>query len=109
MQIHPTRAAVDVAIAGVVGLGVGLLSQQAAIVAWTGALLVGLAIARSVTQVGIARIRAAGFEMLWRSEPRVRRIARGRKRGTRSRGPKPRYARRALRGAAPGGFAQLWT
>ncbi|MCA9598813.1 MAG: DUF58 domain-containing protein [Myxococcales bacterium] len=77
MQIHPTRAAVDVAIAGIVGVGVGLLAQEAAIVAWTGALLIGLAVARSVTQVGIARIRAAGFEMLWRSEPRVRRVARG--------------------------------
>ena len=44
---------------------------------WGGALVIGLAVARAVTHVSVARIRAAGFEMLWRSEPRVRRIARG--------------------------------
>lgn len=77
MQIHPTRAAVDVAIAGMVALAVGIVAQQAAIVAWSGALLVGLSIARAVTQLSVSRIRAAGFEMLWRSEPRLRRVTRG--------------------------------
>lgn len=67
----------DLAVAGVVCVGVGLAAREAAIVAWGGALLVGLAIARAVTELGVARVRSAGFEMLWRSEPRVRRIARG--------------------------------
>ncbi len=67
----------DVALAGIVGVGIGVVWQEAAIVAWTGAILLGLAVARAVTEVSIARIRAAGFEMLWRSEPRVKRIARG--------------------------------
>ncbi len=40
-------------------------------------MLVGLVVARSVTEIGVARVRAAGFEMLWRSEPRLRRVARG--------------------------------
>ncbi|MBX3127442.1 MAG: DUF58 domain-containing protein [Polyangiaceae bacterium] len=76
MQLHPTRPAVDVAIAGIVTMAVGLLSQTAAVLGFGAAMLVGLAIARAVTQVGVARIRSAGFEMLWRSEPRVRRIGR---------------------------------
>src|SRR5688572_20644053 len=58
-------------------VGVGMLLREAAIVAWGGALLVGLAVARAVTQVGVARVRAAGFEMLWRGEARLSRAARG--------------------------------
>lgn len=77
MQVHPTRAAVDLAVAGIVTVAVGVVAQQASILAWGGALLVGLAIARSVTELSVARIRAAGFEMLWTSEPRQRRVARG--------------------------------
>ncbi len=77
MQIHPTRAAVDLAIAGVGAVAIGVAAEQAAIVAWGGALLIGLAIARAVTRLSVSRVRAAGFEMLWTSEPRTRRLARG--------------------------------
>ncbi len=77
MQIHPTRASVDVAVAGMAGVAVAVATREAAILAWSGALLVGLMIARAVTQVGIARVRSAGFEMLWRGDARLRRAARG--------------------------------
>jgi uncharacterized protein (DUF58 family) len=77
LNIHPTRTAVDLALASIACVTVGMIAQEAAIVAWGGALLVGLVIARSVTELGVARVRAAGFEMLWRSEPRVRRVPRG--------------------------------
>jgi uncharacterized protein (DUF58 family) len=77
VQIHPTRASVDLAIAGMATVGAGMLLREAAVVAWGGALLIGLAIARAVTQVGVARVRAAGFEMLWRGEARLRRATRG--------------------------------
>lgn len=77
MHVHPTRTAVDLAVAAMVTVGVGMLAREAAIVAWGGALLVGLAVARAVTHLSVARVRSAGFEMLWRSEPRVRRVARG--------------------------------
>jgi uncharacterized protein (DUF58 family) len=40
-------------------------------------LVVGLALARAITRVTVARVRAAGFEMLWRDEQRVVRVARG--------------------------------
>ncbi len=77
MQLHPTRAAVDLTIAGIATVAVGLVAREAAIVAWGGAVLVGLAVARAVTLFSIAKIRAAGFEMLWRGEERVARVARG--------------------------------
>jgi uncharacterized protein (DUF58 family) len=77
MQVHPTRTSVDLAVAGILVMAAGVLLQQAAIVAWGGALLVGLAVARGVTRLSVGQIRAAGFEMLWKEEPRYRRIARG--------------------------------
>ena len=77
VQIHPTRASVDLALTGIGALAVGLIAQEPAVVAWTGALLVGLALARAVTMVGVARVRAAGFEMLWRGEQRMQRVGRG--------------------------------
>lgn len=77
MQIHPTRASVDLALTGIGALALGLIAQEPAMVAWTGALLVGLALARAVTMVSVARVRAAGFEMLWRGDDRMRRIGRG--------------------------------
>src|SRR5690606_3333635 len=46
-------------------------------VAWTGALLVGLGRARDGTKGGVARVGGAGFEMLWRGEERMRRVGRG--------------------------------
>jgi uncharacterized protein (DUF58 family) len=56
-------------------MGVALGSGP--VVAWGGAILVGLAVARAVTCLSVARIRTAGFEMLWRSPERVRRVGRG--------------------------------
>ena len=77
MRIHPTRATADLAIAAMVAAAVGVLLQQASVVGWAGSVLLGLAVARAVTQVSVARIRTSGFEMLWREEPRHRRLARG--------------------------------
>jgi uncharacterized protein (DUF58 family) len=77
VQIHPTRASVDVALAGIGALAVALIAQEPAMVAWAGSMLVGLALARAVTMVSVARVRSAGFEMLWRGEERLRRVGRG--------------------------------
>lgn len=77
MQLYPTRSAADLAAVGIALVGVGVVAMQPAIVAWGGSLLVGLAIARGVTLLGVARVRAAGFEMLWREETRLRRVGRG--------------------------------
>src|SRR5262245_58593709 len=77
MHLYPTRSAAHVAIAGVAVLGVGVAAQQAAIVAWGGGILLALALARAATLVSVARIRAAGFEMLWSGPKRVAGTVRG--------------------------------
>ncbi len=77
MQLHPTRTAVDLTIAAILVMAVGLFAEKAAIVAWGGALLLGLMVARAVTLLGVARVRNAGFEMLWQERRRSARIGCG--------------------------------
>ncbi len=77
VQVHPTGSAIHLAVASVVGTLAGVALESGAIVAWSGAVLLGLGIARAVTEVSVARIRTSGFEMLWRGPERVRRMARG--------------------------------
>lgn len=77
MQVHPTRTTVDLALAGMFCILAGVILRQAAVVSWGGAILIGLALARAVTRVSVAKIRARGFEMLWREDPRFRRLTRG--------------------------------
>jgi uncharacterized protein (DUF58 family) len=77
MQLHPTTSGAHLAIASVVVIAVGVLAGEAAIVGWGGAVLLAVAIARAATLVSVARIRAAGFEMLWSGPQRVARTHRG--------------------------------
>ncbi len=77
MQVHPSRNTVDLALTSLVLFAGGLVLREAAIVAWAGACLVGIAVARTVTRVSVARIRVAGLEMVWLAEPRRQRVARG--------------------------------
>src|SRR5688572_32977507 len=77
MQLYPTRPAAHLAVAAVAVAAVGVLADQPAIVGWGGAVVVAVAIARAVTLVSVARIRAAGFEMLWSQSRRVVRTIRG--------------------------------
>lgn len=77
MQLYPTRAAAHIAIASVAVVGVGLLAREPSIVGWGGGMLLAIALARAVTLVSVARIRAAGFEMLWTGQKRVVRAPRG--------------------------------
>src|SRR5687768_6287067 len=77
MQIHPTRESSDLALSGMAVVLGGLLLQSGPIVGWGGALLVGLAMARALTRLGVSRVRAAGLEMLWRGESRKLTVARG--------------------------------
>ncbi|HEY0465601.1 MAG TPA: DUF58 domain-containing protein, partial [Polyangiaceae bacterium] len=77
MQVHPTRTSIDLAGAALVAVAAGLLMQSGPVVAWAGSLLVGLALARAVTEFSVNRIRNAGFEMLWRGEARSARSTRG--------------------------------
>ena len=77
MQLHPIRPAVDVAAIGVCVVAAGVAFGQVPMLAWGGALLMGIAIARAVTLASVSRIRAAGFEMLWKESTRMRRVGRG--------------------------------
>jgi uncharacterized protein (DUF58 family) len=77
VQVHPTRTSIDLAATALVAVGAGLLMQSGPVIAWAGSLLVGLALARAVTEVSVNRIRSAGFEMLWRGDARSARVTRG--------------------------------
>jgi len=77
VQIHPTRTAIHLAASALVAVAAGVLLESGAIVAWAGAILLGLGVARAVTELSVARVRTAGFEMLWRGKERAYRVARG--------------------------------
>jgi uncharacterized protein (DUF58 family) len=77
MQLHPTRNAVDLTLVGLLLLVLGAAIGKPAILAWGGAIVVGLQIARAVTLLSVARVRGAGFEMLWSEPERAARAAVG--------------------------------
>jgi uncharacterized protein (DUF58 family) len=76
MQLFPTRPAVHVALAAVLTVALGMLLRAPVVVAWGGAMIAGLALARALAKVAIIRLRLAGLEMVWRAE-RVERLPRG--------------------------------
>ena len=77
MKLYPTRTAFHLALAGGAVVAFGLVSMQPSLVGWGAALIAGLAVARGATLVSVARIRAAGFEMLWSSSQRTIQVSRG--------------------------------
>jgi uncharacterized protein (DUF58 family) len=77
VQIQPTRESADLALSGMLVVLGGLLLQTGAVVAWGGALLLGLVLARALTRLGVSRARTSGLEMLWRGEARRLTLARG--------------------------------
>jgi uncharacterized protein (DUF58 family) len=77
VQVYPTRSAVHLALgAGLIVL-VGVVVREAALLAWGGGLMLAVALARAAALVSVARIRGAGFEMLWSSDRRVVSVPRG--------------------------------
>jgi uncharacterized protein (DUF58 family) len=56
---------------------VGLVLREAALLAWGGGVVFAVALARAAALVSVARIRGAGFEMLWSSERRTVSVSRG--------------------------------
>ena len=77
MQVYPTRTSAHLVVASVAVAAVGIVAESPAIVGWGGAILLAVVVARAVTLVSVARIRAAGFEMLWTGPKRVMRSVRG--------------------------------
>jgi uncharacterized protein (DUF58 family) len=77
VRVYPNREAAYLAAAGLIAFGIGFIAQEPAILGWAGCLLIGLTLARVATLIAVTRIRAAGFEMLWRSRSKAVRLARG--------------------------------
>jgi uncharacterized protein (DUF58 family) len=77
VQTYPARTSVALAAAALGAMALALVLREATTMAMGGALLIGLGIARLATQLDVAGIRAAGFEMAWRGDDRRARVARG--------------------------------
>jgi uncharacterized protein (DUF58 family) len=77
VQTYPAHTSVALAGAALGAMALALVLREPTTMAMGGALLIGLGIARLATQLDVAGIRAAGFEMAWRGEERRARVARG--------------------------------
>jgi uncharacterized protein (DUF58 family) len=78
VQLYPTRATFHVAVAGAGLVALGAAARLAPVVGFGGAMLLAVAIGRAVALVGVTRLRAAGFEMIWTAPTRTRRATRDR-------------------------------
>lgn len=77
VQVSPARPTLVVAIAAAILLVVAVVFRLPAMLAWVGALLVGLALNRGATALHVARTRVAGLEMLWTKDTRYLTVGRG--------------------------------
>jgi uncharacterized protein (DUF58 family) len=77
MQLHPTRATFQVALAGAALVAVGVAAKVSAAVAFGGAMLIAVTLGRALALSTVTRIRASGFEMVWAATKRVTRAYRG--------------------------------
>ncbi len=77
MQLHPTRATFQVALAGAAMVAVGVAAKVSAAVAFGGAMLLAITLGRALALSTVTRIRASGFEMVWGMARRVTRLERG--------------------------------
>ncbi|OJY31509.1 MAG: hypothetical protein BGO98_15875 [Myxococcales bacterium 68-20] len=76
MQLHPTRATFQVALAGAAMVAVGVAAKVSAAVAFGGAMLLAITLGRALALSTVTRIRASGFEMVWTMTRRVTRLER---------------------------------
>jgi uncharacterized protein (DUF58 family) len=77
VQLHPTRATFQVALAGAAMVAVGVAAKVSAAVAFGGAMLLAVTLGRALALSTVTRIRASGFEMVWGTTRRVTRLERG--------------------------------
>ena len=77
MQLHPTRATFQVALAGAAMVAVGVAAKVSAAVAFGGAMLLAVTFGRALALATVTRIRSSGFEMVWSMTRRVTRVERG--------------------------------
>jgi uncharacterized protein (DUF58 family) len=76
VQLHPTRATFQVALAGAALVTVGIFAKVSAAVAFGGAMLLAVTLGRALALSTVTRIRASGFEMVWSTTRRVTRCSR---------------------------------
>jgi len=76
VQLHPTRATFQVALAGAAMVAVGVAAKVSAAVAFGGAMLLAVTLGRALALSTVTRIRASGFEMVWGTTRRVTRASR---------------------------------
>ncbi|MFO0679558.1 MAG: DUF58 domain-containing protein [Polyangiaceae bacterium] len=77
MNLYPTRETFFVALSGAALVALGAAARVPALVAFGGAMVLAIAFGRAFARVSVARLRAAGFEMVWGRTTRVERLARG--------------------------------
>lgn len=77
MQLHPTRATFQVALAGAALVALGIAARIGVAVAFGGAMLFAVMFGRALALSTVTRIRASGFEMVWTATSRVTRVERG--------------------------------
>ena len=77
MNLYPTRETFHVALAGAALVALGSAARDATLVAFGGAMILAVGVGRAFASVSVARLRSAGFEMVWGRPSRVERIARG--------------------------------
>src|SRR5258708_921063 len=77
MQLHPTRATFQVAMAGAAAVLLGVGARGSAAVAFGGAMLLAVTLGRAIALATVTRIRASGFEMVWTTTKRVSKTVRG--------------------------------
>ncbi len=71
MQLHPTRATFQVALAGAALVAFGIATKLGPAIAFGGGILLAVTLGRSVARVAVTRIRGSGFEMVWSTTQRV--------------------------------------
>ncbi len=71
MQLHPTRATFQVALAGAALVTVGIMAKVSPAVAFGGGMLLAVTLGRALALSTVTRIRASGFEMVWGTTRRV--------------------------------------
>jgi uncharacterized protein (DUF58 family) len=77
VELHPTRSTFHVAVAGAGLVALGTAARLPPVVAFGGAMILAVALGRAIALASVTRLRAAGFEMVWRGTTRVHRIERG--------------------------------
>jgi hypothetical protein len=65
MQLHPTRATFQVALAGAAMVAVGVAAKVSAAVAFGGAMLLAVTRGRALARSTVPRLGAAGVERVW--------------------------------------------